>query len=163
MFTQVWEIPRKNYLPSPFAAAAQLLQWTPIPSSWQALVPPGIKTTSLPLVLMQPPQYNQPNSAQQQQKCTRTWHTTSFYLQPCFLPTAVLTWSKDNTFHTVNKKEISLKFRRCRGNEQIEFNFSGDFHSYFLLCSFTPFTNCQLWRDTRKLRECNWYFLAVVY
>lgn len=138
MFTHVWETPRKNYLPSPFAVAAQLLQWTPIPPSWQALVPPGIKTTSLPLVLMQPPQYNQSNSAQQQQKCTRTGYTTSFYFQPCFLPTAVLTWLKDNTFHMVNKKEISLKFRRCRGNELTEFNSSGDFHSYFLLCSFPP-------------------------
>lgn len=161
-FTHVWETPRKNYLPSPFAVAAQLLQWTPIPPSWQALVPPGIKTTSLPLVLMQPPQYNQPNSAQQQQKCTRTGYTTSFYFQPCFLPTAVLTWFKGNTFHITKKKSL-WNLGDAGVMNWLNLILLGIFILISFSAAFPPFTNCQLWRDTRKLRKCNWYFLAAAY
>lgn len=67
-FTHAWELPRENYLPSAFAAAVQLLQSTPIPLNWQALVAPWRKSTSLPLVLKQPLQYNQPPDPAQQ--CT---------------------------------------------------------------------------------------------
>lgn len=117
-FTHVWEIPRKNYLPSPFAVAAPLLQWTPIPSGWQALVPPGVKTTGLPLVLMQPPQYNQPNSAQRQQKCTRTGTqqaSTSTLVSFLLLSLPDL----QITLFTRLTKKKSLKFR-SRVNEQTE-------------------------------------------
>lgn len=163
-FIHIWETLRKNYLQSPFAAAAQLLWWTPVPWSWQALAPPGIKTTSLPVELMQPPQYNQPNNVQQyiemhMHKGTQQDSTFSLAADP----TAFLTWLTENAFHMFNKKEISLKFRRCRGNEQTEFNSPGDFNFYFLLCSFPPLTNCQLQGDIRKLGECNWYFVAVAY
>lgn len=156
-----WEIPRKNYLQSPSCSPVT-----------------AVNSNSLRLVSLSSPRNqnhklatgaNATPTIQPIQQCTAVTamhthraHNKLLHFQPCFLPTAVLTWLTDNTFHMLNKKEISLKFR-CRGNEQIECNSSRDFHFYFLLCSFPSFTNWQLWRDTRKLRKCNWYFVAVAY
>lgn len=58
-----------------------------------------------------------------------TFSLTSSYL----LSLPVLT---EKTFHMLNKKEVSLKFRRCRGNEQTQFNYSRDFNFYFPLQLF---------------------------
>lgn len=111
-FTHPWEIPRENYLPSPSAAAVQLLQSTPVPLSWQALGPRGKKSRSLTLVLMQPPQYNQAPDPAQQHAAAIKMHVyrvhNKLLLSTCLLPTAFLTWLRDYTFHMVNRREISF-------------------------------------------------------